>query len=312
MNKIFVTGASGFIGEAVCKALSDLKYSVCGAVRNKDIISQLPNVKYVSIGDIALNPDWKNLLAGYDCVIHCAALVEQNNQISNKIYGQINVECTKKLAEQCIIAGVKKFIFLSSISVLGQHTEYNKPFTHSNKANPKGGYAQSKYEAEKKLLEINAKNSLEVTIIRPPMIYGLKTTGTMNRIIKILNFGVPLPFGLINNKKSFISIDNLVNILICCIKHPNLKGKVFLVCDGEDMSTLEFFKNISDSIGCPLRLFPFPIFLLKFFGSILGKTNEINKLIKNLQIDDNYTRDILNWKPSQSVKDGIRKMIMDK
>jgi nucleoside-diphosphate-sugar epimerase len=312
MNKIFVTGASGFIGQAVCKALSDLKYSVCGAVRNKDIISQLPNVKYVSIGDIILNPDWKNLLAGYDCVIHCAGISGQNNIISKKIYGQINTENTKKLAEQCAIAGVKKFIFLSSISVLGQYTVYNKPFTHSDKVNPKGNYAQSKYESEKKLLEINAKTSLEVTIIRPPMVYGSNAKGYINLLIKTLNFRLPLPFSLINNKRSFISIDNLVSLLICCIKHPNLKGKVFLVCDGEDISVPEFLKNISDSIGYSLRLFPCPIFLLKFFGSILGKASEINKLITNLQIDDNYTRDTLNWKPPQSVKDGIRKMIMDK
>ena len=312
MNKIFVTGASGFIGEAVCEALSVLKYSVCGAVRNKDIISQLPNVKYVSIGDIALNPDWKNLLAGYDCVIHCAGISDKKNKISKKIYTQINVEVTKKLAEQCIIAGVKKFIFLSSISVLGEHTDYNKPFTYSDKVNPKGEYAKSKYEAEKKLLEISAKTSLEVNIIRPPMVYGSKARGNMKRIIIFLNFRLPLPFGLINNKKSFISIYNLVNFLICCIKHPNLKGKVFSVCDGDDISTPEFLKGISESMGYSLRLFPFPIFLLKFFGFIIGKANEINKLIKNLQIDDNYTRDILNWKPSQSVKDGIRKMIMDK
>lgn len=312
MNKIFVTGAAGFIGQAVCKALSDLKYSVCGAVRNKDIISQLPNVKYVSIGDIILNPDWKNLLAGYDCVIHCAGVTEQKSKISKKIYTQTNVEVTKKLAEQCIIAGVKKFIFLSSISVLGQHTDYNKAFTYSDKANPKGEYAKSKYEAEKKLLEINAKTSLEVNIIRPPMVYGSTATDNIKSLIILLNFRVPLPFGLINNKKSFISVDNLVNLLICCIKHPNLKGKVFLVCDGEDISTPEFLKGISDSMGYSLCLFPFPIFLLKFFGFIIGKASEINKLIKSLQIDDNYTRDILNWKPPQSFKDGIRKMIIDK
>lgn len=312
MNKIFVTGASGFIGQAVCEALSVLKYSVCGAVRNKDIISQLPNVKYVSTGDISLNPDWKDLLTGYDCVIHCAGITPERNIFSKNIYNQINVEVSKKLAEQCVISGVKKFIFLSSISVLGDYTDYNKPFTQSDKANPLTDYAQSKYEAEKKLLEIKAKTSLEVIIIRPPGVYGAGAKGNISRIIKLLKLRLPLPFGLINNKKSFISIDNLTDILICCIKHPNLKGRVFLVSDGEDVSLKEFLRNLAIELGYRLLIFPFPIFLLKFIANFFGKRNEINKLLSNLQIDINYTKDTLNWKPLLSLKDGIRNIFKDK
>jgi nucleoside-diphosphate-sugar epimerase len=312
MNKIFVTGASGFIGQAVCKALSVLKYSVCGAVRNKDIISQLPNVKYVSIGDISLNPDWKNLLASYDCVIHCAGITPEQKLFSKNIYNQVNSEVTRKLAEQCVTTGVKKFIFLSSIGVLGNYTDYNKSFKYSDKANPSGDYAQSKCEAEKKLLEINAKTSLEVTIIRPPLVYGLKAKRSVNRLIKILKLRLPLLFGLINNKKSFISIDNLTDVLICCIKHPNLKGRVFLVSDGEDVSLNDFLRHIAEVMGYRLLLFPFPIFLLKFISNFFGKRNEINKLLSNLQMDINYTRDTLNWKPPLSLKDGIRNMFVDK
>jgi nucleoside-diphosphate-sugar epimerase len=311
MNNIFVTGASGFVGQAVCKALSDLKYSVCGAVRNKDIIPPLPNVKYVSTGDINPNLDWKDLLAGYDYVIHCAGIAEQKNIIFKDIYKQINTDVTIKLAEQCVIAGVKKFIFLSSISVLGNYTNY-KPFTQSDKANPLGSYAQSKYEAEKQLLKINDKTSLEVIIIRPPIIYGNLTKGNIARLIKLLKLRLPLPFGLIKNKKSFINIENLVDILICCIRRPNLKGKVFLVSDDEDVSLTYFLQNITREMGYRLLIFPFPIFLLKLIANFFGKGNEINKLLSNLQIDINYTKDILNWKPSVSVKDGIRKMFMNK
>jgi nucleoside-diphosphate-sugar epimerase len=309
MNKIFVTGASGFIGMEVCKVFSELKYSVCGAVRNKDIISQLPNVKYVSVGDIILNSDLKNLLAGYDCVIHCAGLPQQKKVISKKIYERSNVEITKKLAEQCVIAGVKKFIFLSSISVLGTNTNNNIPFKYSDKVNPNGDYAHSKFEAEKKLLEITAKNSLEVIILRPPIVYGLGAKGNMNRLIKILKLNLPLPFGLVKNKKSFINIDNLISVLICCVKHPNLKGKVFLVSDGEDVSLQEFLLYIAEAAGQRLVFFSIPILLLKFIFHIFGKGKEINKLLSNLQVDINYTRDILNWKPSTSVKDGVRKMM---
>jgi nucleoside-diphosphate-sugar epimerase len=307
MNKIFVTGASGFVGQAVCKALSVLKYSVCGAVRNKDIISQLPNVKYVSVGDIYLNKDWKNLIAGYDCVIHCAGIAEQKDKKLTKIYKQINTEATKKLVEQCVVMGVKKFIFLSSISVLGQYTDLNKPFKYSDKANPIGEYAISKYNAEKKLIEISEKTSLEVIIIRPPIVYGLRAKGNIRRVIKFLKLRIPLPFGLFNNKKSFISINNLIDILICCIKHPNLKSKVFLVSDGEDLSLVKFLKKIASANGYSILIFPFPIFLLKFFCFFLGKNNELNKLLTNLEIDINYTKDILNWKPSFSVEDEIIK-----
>ena len=311
MNKIFVTGASGFIGQAVCKAFSDLKYSVCGAVRNKDIVSPLPNVTYVSVGDLALNLNWIDLLTGYDCVIHCAGIAEQKNLISREIYVQSNTLASKKLAEQCVIAGVRKFIFLSSISVLGQHTN-KKYFTHSDKVNPIGLYAKSKYKAENELLKINDKTNLEVIIIRPPIVYGFGTKGNISRIIKLLKLKLPLPFGLIKNKKSFISIDNLVDILICCIRRPNLKGKVFLVSDDEDISLNDFLQNIARELGYRLFIFPFPIFLLKLIANFLGKTSELNKLTSNLLIDINYTKDTLNWKPRLSVKDGIRNMLKDK
>ena len=196
--------------------------------------------------------------------------------------------------------------------MLGNFTDYNIYFTQSDKANPIGIYAQSKYEAEKKLLEINAKTSLEVIIIRPPIVYGNGAKGNISRLIKLLKLKLPLPFGLIENKKSFISIDNLVDILVCCVKHPNLKGKVFLVSDDEDISLNDFLQNIARELGYRLLIFPFPIFLLKLIANFLGKTNEINKLISNLQIDINYTKDTLNWKPRLSVKDAIRKMLKDK
>jgi nucleoside-diphosphate-sugar epimerase len=311
MYKVLVTGGSGFIGQAVCKALSDLKYSVCCAVRNKDIISQLPNVKYVSVGDLYLIRDWKDLLTGYDCVIHCAGIAEQKSTISKKIYIQINTIATTKLAEQCVIVGVKKFIFLSSISVMGNHTT-NKRFTYSDKANPLGFYAESKYEAENELLKINDKTNLEVIIIRPPIVYGFGAKGNIDRITKLLKLRLPLPFGLIKNKKSFISVDNLVDVLICCIRRPNLKGKVFLVSDDEDVSLNNFLQNITREMGYRLLIFPFPIFLLKLIANFFGKSNELNKLISNLLIDINYTKDTLNWKPPLSVKDGIRNMLMNK
>jgi nucleoside-diphosphate-sugar epimerase len=312
MNKIFVTGASGFVGKAVCKAFADLKYSVCGAVRNKDITSQLPNVKYVSVGDLSSTLDLNDLLTGYDHVIHCAGIAEQKNVISKKFYSQVNTEATAKLAEECVIAGVKKFIYISSISVMGNQTNNNKRFTYSDKANPSGLYAKSKYEAEKKLLKINDKTSLEVIIIRPPIIYGMGAKGNIDRIIKLLKLRLPLPFGLIKNKKSFICIENLVDILHCCIRRPNLKGRVFLVSDDEDVSLNYFLKNIARELGYRLLIFPLPIFLLKFIAFIFGKNNEMNKLVSNLQIDINYTKDTLNWKVRLSVKDGIRNMLMNK
>jgi len=312
VSKIFVTGASGFIGQSICKHLINSKYTVCGGVRDKTSIPNTSMIKYLNVGDIALQKNWKNILAGYDCVIHCAGRAHVINEIkinSLETYRLINLKSTAELAKQCSIAGVKRMIFLSSIGVLGSNTNNRKPFLYSDKPNPTENYALSKYEAEQELFKISKETGLEIVVIRPPLVYGPFAPGNLKRLIRIISYGIPLPFGLINNKKSLIGIDNLIDFITLCIEHPSAVGKTFLVSDNEDISTPDLISSIAYNMGRSTRLFPLPIALLKLSSQIIGRQSEINRLIGSLQVDTNYTRKLLNWTPPLSFKEGIRRMI---
>jgi len=314
MNKVFVTGASGFIGQSVCRTLSSLKYSVCGAIRHKNSTSSIIDIDYSVIGDITSKVNWKDLLVGYNCVIHCAGMAHIiNNSENNSLetYRLINLESTKFLAEQCNAAGVKRLIFLSSIGVLGTDTNNRKPFLYSDKPNPIDNYAISKFEAEKALFQISRKTGLEIVVIRAPLVYGFNAPGNLSRLIKLISYGIPLPFGALNNKRSFIGIDNLVDALVCCIDHPEAPGKIFLVSDGEDLSTTELIKNIRVAMRSSSNLFPVPISFLKFVSNIMGFQKEMNKLTDSLQVDIGYTKKLLNWSPALTIQEGIRKMIRE-
>ena len=314
MNKVFVTGASGFIGQSVCRALASLKYSVCGAIRHKNSLSNVIDIDYAVTGDITSKVNWKDLLAGYNCVIHCAGKAHITNNSENnslETYRLINLESTKFLADQCNAAGVKRLIFLSSIGVLGADTNNRKPFLYSDNPNPIDNYAISKYEAEKALFQISRNTGLEIVIIRAPLVYGSDAPGNLSRLIKLISYGVPLPFGAINNKRSFIGIDNLVDALVRCIDHPEVAGKIFLVSDDEDLSTPELIKRMRVAMQRSLNLFPVPILFLKFFSSLMGFQKEMNKLTDSLQVDISYTKKILNWSPVLTVQEGITKMIRE-
>ena len=316
MKKILITGASGFIGKSICKALVNLDYSICGAVRNLSLVSNInDNVKFISIGDISQSPDWKNILPGYECVIHCAAKAHlSNDRKKNTLedYQLINVESTKKLALECAKAGVRRIIFLSSIGVLGLNTNNRKPFKFSDVPNPIENYAISKLEAEKALFNISKKTGLEVVVLRLPLVYGPSCPGNINRLIKIIRLRLPLPFSLIKNKRSFLGIDNLVSVIMKCIHNSGAKNKIFLVSDDQDISTIDLLKYISSSMRYPLTLFPMPIFLLKVFAVIFGRGREIEKLIGSLQINCDQTKEVLNWQAPLNVEEGIRRMVHGK
>jgi nucleoside-diphosphate-sugar epimerase len=325
MNKILVTGASGFIGRNICKTLSEYGRSVRGTVRNLNLISANTNIEYVSTGNINLNTNWKNILIDVDYIIHCVARVHVMKETKadlSEMYHSVNVDGTKQLAEQAAEAGVKRIIFLSSIKVNGECTDnyhrdidlntYKKIFTYSDIPNPIDSYALSKFQAEKMLGEISFQTGLEVTIVRLPLVYGYGVKGNLARLIKLVQSGIPLPLGIILNQRSMIGIDNLVDLLICCVDHPDAAGKIFLASDGKDLSTPELINLIANSMGRKARLFPFPIFLLKFAGSILGKKKEMDRLVGSLKIDSQYVQKVLNWRSPVTVSEGIRRMIQGK
>jgi len=323
MKKILVTGATGFIGQPLCESLASSDKFVLGAVRSKKNLSQFENLDYVSIGDIDYSTNWKRILTNFDCVIHCAGRAHVTKEIGNNLldkYRLLNVDGTKRLAEQAAESGVKRFIYMSSIKVNGENTNRSihasnnidkRIFMHDDIPSPEDPYGISKWEAEKVLWDISAKTDLDVIIIRSPLVYGKGVKGNLARLLKLMRSGVPLPFSLINNHRSLIGLENLIDIIKRCVDHPSAAGKTFLVSDGKDLSTPDLLKHIAFEMGRPVRLFPFPIFLLKIIAKILRKENDLNRLIGSLRIDSSYAQKILDWKPPTSITDGIKKMVKD-
>ena len=315
MKKILVTGASGFIGYNLCEYLSKLDVEVCATVRSNNSFL-LKNVKYESVGNIDIKTNWKDILIDTDYIFHCAGAVhEMSDKKDYNFYYSTNVEGTQNLAEQAVQAGVKRLVFLSSIKVNGESTDKIKDikkFKTTDLPNPQNNYEISKLEAEKALWKISSKTGLEIVVVRLPLVYGYGVKGNLAKLIKIIRSGVPLPLSKVKNQRSMIGIDNLVHLLIHCIDCPEAIKKTFLASDGEDLSTPELIKLIASSMGKKANLFPLPIFMLKFLGSVFGKREEINRLVGSLRADDSYTKKILDWTPPLSVKEGIRRMVQGK
>ena len=316
MKKVLVTGASGFIGKHLCSKLNKLNWNVYGTVRKFDFHSSHYDFKAIAVDEINSNTNWGNALKNVDYIIHCAGkahLINENDNVN--MYHSTNTEGTKNLAQQAVEAGVKKLIFLSSVKVNGESTNdisNNKIFTNNSKIDPKDPYSVSKFEGEKLLWKISSETDLEVVVVRLPLVYGKGVKGNLARLIKLVRSGIPLPFSMIVNKRTMIGIDNLVDLLIRCIDHVDAAGKTFLVSDGKDISTPELIKLIALSMEKRAYLFPLPISLLKFLGSIFGKRKEINRLVGSLRVDNNYVREKLNWTPPISIEEGIRRMVQGK
>ena len=316
MKRICITGANGFIGNTLCKSLKSSNNHIRGFVRFMDLDNNSSETEYISVGDISSKTNWKDHLKGFDCVIHCAGLTHQMSSIKDiNVYNLVNIDGTKRLAEQSVEAGIKRLVFLSSVKVNGESTyqiNMKQKFSYEDKPNPQDLYAKSKLGAEKALWEISSRTGLEVVVVRLPLVYGNGVKGNLERLIKFVKSRVPLPLSLVKNQRSMIGVDNLVDLLIRCIDHPEASGKTFLASDGEDLSTPELIKFIASSMGRKANLFPFPISILKFLGSIFGRREEINRLVGSLRIDNSYTKKILNWSPPISVEEGIRRMVQEK
>ena len=308
MAKILVTGASGFVGKSLTAELFRQGYAIGAAVRSTK--SQIYNAEVVVVGEIDGNTDWTNALQSVDVVIHLAARVHvMNENFANPLaeFRKVNLEGTQQLAESAANAGVKRFVYVSSIGVNGFKTTL--PFTESVNPNPHSDYALSKWEAEQVLLRVSAETGLEVVIIRPPLVYGFDAPGNFAQMIKVLRHEIPLPFASVKNLRSFIYVENLVDALILCGTHPKAAGKTYLVSDGEDVTTAQLLRQLGEAMGRPARLFSCTPSLLKLAGLLIGKSEQFDRLLGSLQVDSSKIRQELGWMPPASFAEGIKKTV---
>lgn len=301
---VLVTGANGFVGRSLCADLRRNGYLVTGAVRSASASSN-----EVQSPTLAADSDWSTLLAGKDLVVHTAARVHVMNEIANDpltAFRAVNVAGTLALAQQAAAAGVKRFVFISSIKVNGEMTLPGQPFTEIVAMPPTDPYGLSKYEAEVGLLALSEKSGMDVVIIRPPLIYGEGVKGNFATMLEMLAKGYPLPLGAIHNKRSLVSLENLIDLITTCITHPAAANEVFLVSDDNDLSTSELLNILASAIGKTTHFWPVPECILRLGASLLGKKAISQRLFDSLQVDITKAKRMLNWVPPVSVDDGLK------
>lgn len=307
---ILLTGASGFVGGALARMLKRKKlYALRLAVREiSEHLSELGEV--IQVGAISAETDWTQALIGVSTVVHCAARVHAMNDTSAdplEAFRVVNVAGTLKLARQAAAAGVLRLVLLSSVKVNGEETFLDAPFRPEDLPAPEDAYGISKREAEDGLRQLASETGMEVVIIRLPLVYGPGVKANFLSMMRWVNCGVPLPFGAIQNKRSFVALDNLVDLIVTCIEHPAAANQTFFVSDGEDLSTTELLRRVGQALGKPVRLFPVPTIILQTVAAFFGKRAVAQKLFGSLQVDISKTGALLDWSPPVSVDEGLRR-----
>lgn len=298
--RVLVTGATGFVGRRLCQRIINDGGQVCRATRSLHHLAD-----EVQVGEINNETDWTKALKRVDCVVHLAARVHIVNEKSKNAlaeFRRVNVDGTLNLARQAADADVRRFIFISSIKVNGEESRPGHPFTENDKPSPQDDYAITKWEAEQGLLKLSEEREMDVVIIRPPLVYGPGVKANFRTLMCWLTKGIPLPFKSASNKRSLVSLDNLVDLIVTCIDHSAARNQVFLASDGRDLSTSELLQLLGGSLGKPAKLFPVPEWLLKTSLSLIGKHKVAVRLCGSLQADIIKARTLLDWKPPQDVE----------
>lgn len=294
---VLVTGGTGFVGAYLKERLGNS----CRCVVRGEFEKKSDNVFFVN--SIDAFTDWAGAFDNCKSVVHLAALAHSNLH-TDRDYQGVNVEGTLKLASEAAKAGIARFIFVSSIGVNGFSTT-DIPFSVNSKASPHNSYTKSKYNAEKGLKKIAEETGIELVIIRPTLVYGRGAPGNFGALTKLVNKSPILPFGLVNNRRDFIAVDNLVDLIIICLKHPRAAGKTFLASDGETVSTKYFTNLIAESLGKRVIQLPIPLSLMRAIAHVFGKSKVVEQLIGNLEVDSKYLTQVLGWRPPYTMKESM-------
>lgn len=306
--KLLITGCSGFVGGALSGRLafdSGVRLMCVG----RRTISSLPaTVSQRVIPDLCGEMDWSDALCETDTVVHCAARAHVTSEVAHSSeaeFQRVNVDATINLARQAAEANVRRFVFVSSIKVNGDVSITERPFSPLDRPAPSDAYARSKYEAEKELWRLGRDTGMEIVIVRPPLVYGPGVKANFRTMMSCLYKGIPLPLGMAHNLRSFVALDNLIDLLVTCIQHPAAANQVFLVSDGNDLSTRELLTRVGEALGRPARLLPLPLSILEVGAKLLGQRTLAQRLCSSLQVDISKTQELLDWRPPVSVDEAL-------
>lgn len=310
MRHILVTGANGFVGRTLCDTLAQSGYLVRGAVRS-DRVSSPGIVEKVVVGEIGGATDWTAALDGVDAVIHTAARahVLHDAPDNSQIYMETNARGTQRLAAAAAAAGVRRFIYLSSVKVNGEETAGSAAYTAQDEPNPQDAYGTSKWLGEKYLAEVAARGAMETATVRSPLVYGPGVRANFLRLLRWVDRGLPLPLGSIDNRRSLVSIWNLCDLLQRLLQAPLPSGRTWMVSDGEDLSTPELVRRMGRAMARPVRLLPVPPGLLNLLGGMTGRRAEVGRLSGSLVVDASPTRADLEWTPPVSVDVALERTV---
>ncbi|WP_038082778.1 NAD-dependent epimerase/dehydratase family protein [Thioalkalivibrio sp. ALgr1] len=311
MERLLVTGASGFVGKALVSRLAQegCWLPVAGSRREG---ASSEGGEWVVTPSLEEGADWSAALHDVNAVVHAAArahVLEEAAVDPLAEFRRCNVEGTLELARQAAEAGVRRFVFLSSIGVLGRSSE--RPLRFDDEPIPEDHYAVSKLEAEQGLAELSKETGMEVVIVRPPLVYGPNAPGNFGKLMEWVARGVPLPLGAVTrNRRSLVGLDNLVDLLVTCLEHPAAANRVFLAGDGEDLSTTDLLRRVAAAMGRRARLVPVPPALLRAGARAVGRGEMARRLLDSLQVDISDTRETLGWEPPVSVDEGLRRAVV--
>ncbi|MFC5695814.1 NAD-dependent epimerase/dehydratase family protein [Pseudomonas sp. GCM10022186] len=306
--RILLTGATGFVGRAVMERIAEVSGLDLLVALRRPFTGIPVGVTSIQVGELAADADWKSALVGRDVVVHAAARAHVLNETvadPTSEFRRVNVDGTLALAKQAAAAGVKRFVFISSIGVNGNQS--SRPFTEDDSPHPVEPYAVSKLEAEQGLRLLAVKTGMEVVIIRPPLVYGPNAPGNFARLIKLVSKGLPLPFAAVQNKRSLVALDNLVDFILTCMSHPAAANQTFLIADGEDLSIGDLLRRLGGALGKPVRLLPVSAWVLEMGAAVLGRKALYQRLCGSLQVDITKARTLLGWVPVSNVDKALGK-----